>query len=77
MILLSMKRSPPHTLEGEELVLQKKIEDKTKESSLLTSSASVDDSEDVMKVDLPNDSLHSDEAESKILIFNRPLQSSM
>ena len=74
-----MKRSPPHTLEGEELDHQKKKEDETKASSPLTSNASVEDKEYVIKVDLPNDPLHSDEVESKSwkyfsILFNHPLQ---
>ena len=79
-ILLSiMKRSPPHTLEGEELDHQKKNEDETKESCPSTSIASVEEEEDVKEVDLPNERLHSDEAESKTLryfytLFNHPLQ---
>ena len=74
-----MKRSPPHTLEGEELDHQKKKEDETEANSQLKSDASVEDHEDVIKVDLPNEPLQSDEAVPKILryfynLFNRPLR---
>ena len=64
-----MKRSPPYILEGEELDHQKKTEDETKESFPLTSNASVEDKENIIKVDLPNEPLHSDEAESKSLRY--------
>ena len=52
-----MKRSPPHTLESEELDHQKKKEGETEANSQLKSDVSVEDHEDVIKVDIPNDPL--------------------
>ena len=77
-----MKRSPPHTLEGEELDHPKNNEDEAKhktENSQLTSDASEEDNEGVIKLQLPNEPLQSDEAVPKILryfynLFNRPLR---
>ena len=51
------KRSPPHTLEGEELDHQKKKEDETEANSQLTSDASEEDNEGVIKLQLPNEPL--------------------
>ena len=82
MILRSMKRPPPHTLEGEELDHPKNNEDKAEhkaENSQLTLEASEEDNEGVIKVNLPNEPLQSDEAVPKIFryfynLFNRPLR---
>ena len=76
------KRSPPHTLEGEELDHPKNNEDEAKhraENSQLTSDASEEDNEGVIKLQLPNEPLQSDEAVPKIwryfyILFNHPLQ---
>ena len=82
MILLSMKRLPPHTLEGEELDYPKNSEDEAKhktENSSLTSNAGLEDKKAFIKLQLPNEPLQSDEAVPKILryfynLFNRPLR---
>ena len=77
-----MKRSPPHTLEGEELDHTKNKEDETKhktENSSLPSNANFEDKEAVTKLGLPNEPLHPDETVSKSLgyfyiLFNHLLQ---
>ena len=76
-----MERSPPHTLEGEELDYQKK-KDETRhktENSSLTSNVNLEDKEAVSKLGLPNEPSHPDETVSKSLgyfyiLFNHLLQ---